>query len=41
MATPDDLGSLLRNDFKINLPQGCKDVLTHAVGAPEAKRIEV
>ena len=41
LATPDDLGSLLRNDFKIHLPQGCEKVLTHTVGAREAKRIEM
>jgi N-hydroxyarylamine O-acetyltransferase len=34
IATPEYLGSVLRNDFKINLPQGCEKVLTRAVGAP-------
>jgi N-hydroxyarylamine O-acetyltransferase len=35
IATPDDLGSLLRNEFKIKLPQSCEEVLSRAVGVPE------
>jgi N-hydroxyarylamine O-acetyltransferase len=35
IETPDDLLSTLRNNFNINLPQGCEKVLARAVGAAE------
>jgi N-hydroxyarylamine O-acetyltransferase len=41
LATPDDLGSLLHNDFKIHLPQGCEQVLTNVVGARETDCMEM
>jgi N-hydroxyarylamine O-acetyltransferase len=34
IATPEHLGSVLRNNFNINLPQDCEKVLTRAAAAP-------
>jgi len=34
ISTPEHLGSVLRNNFNINLPQGCEKVLARAAAAP-------